>query len=307
MKHIDIMNRDLFYFYNNHIYKSGWLKKLPITFSSNVIVGIDQSSTSTGICISDSEGNLFITEFVRNGTPISKYNNALVDGMYNLLVNVDVKYFVYEEHNAHIAPLESVINTVTDSLKKFSVKFNRREIEVHGAPPTVWRSGFLPREEYEGCYGRKDVKRACVNESIKRVPALEKYIKYSNKDFDGFEAYGICEGFKALNFSNDGTRIVNRFLKQHHARETKYRIIKIKSCNLDDEVKRVQTKIAKGECPIVLSNPIMQLDEAVNRISGLYKECVMVYKPSLEYCRLILETMEILESDEMYIVYIRRV
>lgn len=307
MKYIDIMGKDLFYFYNGNIYKSGWLKKLPIIFSDNVVVGIDQSSTSTGICITDSVGNLFVTEFVRDGVTVSRYNNALVDGLYKLLVDLDVKYFVYEEHNAHIAPLESVINSVTDSLKKFSVKFNRRDIEVHGAPPTVWRSGFLPREEYEGQYGRNKVKRACVSEAVKRVPELEKFIKYSQKDFDGFEAYGICQGFLSLNFSEDGTRIVNRFLKQHHAREVKYRIIKIKSCNLSDEINRVQTKIAKGKCPVVLSNPIMQLDEAVNRISGIYKECVMVYKPSLEYCRLILETMELLENDEMYIVYIRRV
>lgn len=302
----EIGNKDLTYFYNGRVYHGKWFDTLPFKFEGITDIGIDQSSTSTGIAI-ETPSQLFMCTLERGDLSVPLYMRAIKQQLNTLLLNCDLRNFIYEKHGVHITPVESVINDVTDSIKEFARYRYGRVINSAGVLPPLWRSGFLIDDKYKNRFSREQVKLACVEECCTRIPSLRSFIPFSGKDYDAFEAYGIMEGYKTLNYTDDGMRIVNRTMDKNIMRKTKHLVIKCKVSDIYNEIRFIENNIAKKCVEVVKYNPNIFVRDAVNRICGVYDEAVIVYEPCQEFCRLVFDYGEPIAKDETFLVYCRRV
>ncbi len=300
----NVMCEPLAYYYNGKIDECVSFNKHNLTFGKDVTVALDQSTTRTGLSILSRDGDVFLTEIARGEHSRRDYGDFLTTQLKHLCMNIDVKYFLFEEHGRHIAPVESVIHSVTDSLKAFSKQYGFRVFETHGIPPSVWRSGFLNSDEYAGQFTRDKVKKACMTQAIKEVPGLEAFIPYSGKDFDGFESYGIAKGFLNLNFDMYGSRIVNRCLKKNNFISPTYELVK---CSFEELEGTLKILTNNGRTPVIMGNPSIRLEESVNRVCALYDECVIFYKNCPEFCRFVLEYQEPATSRDIFLVLVKKV
>lgn len=305
MSKAEIGFKDLVYYYNGKVCRCKWFDKLPFEFEGVTDIGIDQSSTSTGIAI-ETDTQLFMCTLTRDELSVPLYKKAIKQQLYTMLSSCDLRDFVYEKHGVHITPVESVINEVTDSIKEFAKYRYGRTINTAGVLPPLWRSGFLNSDKYKNRFGRSEVKIACLEECCRLVPELEKFIPFSGKDYDAFEAYGIMKGYKNLNYTEYGMRIVNRTMDSNIVRKTKHVLIKCKIDNLQQEIDFIQQSLAKGKAELVKYNPNIFIHESVNRVCGEYKEAIVLYEPCQEFCRFVFEYGEPVGRDETFLVYCRR-
>lgn len=301
----EVMNKYLLYYYGGKVMKLQWLANFNLTFVGKVYVGLDQSSSCTGLYIRDDSGNKFMTEFVRGDVPVSKYNRVIVETLKNILKDVDVRLFVYEEHGRNISGLDNIINEVTDALKGYSKVLRYRNVETYGVLPGVWRKGLLQNEELEtGSFRREAIKEICYQKIVSMYPELSKFRKYCHSsDLDCYEAAGILEGSLNLLYAPDGNKIVSRVLGYNSLRKTVYSIHK---CNVSYLGAVLDKYRSKGNVEVYYSNSEVLIDEAVNRVCGTDGTKIIVYRRCLEYCRFVLEIEEVIGDDELFYVVCKR-
>lgn len=302
----EIGYKELTYFYNGEILTCKWFDKLPFCFEGITDIGIDQSSTSTGIAI-ETPSQLFMCTLERDELSVPLYKKAIKQQLHSLLSHCDLRNFTYEKHGVHITPVESVINEVTDSIKEFARFRYGTTVNTCGVLPPLWRSGFLNKDKYKNRFSRQEVKLACVEECCELVPELRRFIPFSGRDYDAFEAYGIMKGYKNLNYTEDGMRIVNRTMDRNIMRNTKHVILKCKNYEVESEIEFIQSSIAKGKAEIVKYNSDIFVKEAVNRVCGSYPEAIILYEPTQEFCRFVFDCGEPVLRDETFLVYCRRI
>ncbi len=296
---------------NGKMYKSDWLKPIPLRCKSYVDVGIDQSSTCTGITI-QGEDLLFICELPRNKSimTVNTYKRALIAELHTLLRNLRVDHFIYEKHNRHFSELESVIHEVTKEIKSYCKKYKNLEagINIHGILPGVWRSGFLPKEEYKNRFNRSEVKLACVEQAIKMNPDLEIYKKWAFKDYDGFESYGIINGYLNLNYDKNYNRIVNTSMDKINRLNPTRVITKCSQDNLEETINYIKEAYCKKfDCAILLGNNEILLEESCRRVLSEFNECIIVMPSNHpEIPSFILETRETYYNGDLYLIYTER-
>lgn len=291
---------------NNNVYKLNWCKSPRLTSKYRVDVGIDQSSSSTGICI-QSPDLLFLTELPREIGIMSviEYKRALKKELDCLLRTLDVRHFIYEKHK-HITPLNSVINEITDTLKTYTRSLDKDSVKIVGVAPPVWRKGFFSSGAYEGEYTREAVKIGCVEQAIREQPNIEKFKDFSHKDYDAFEAYGIINGYMRMNYAEDGTRIVNTTMDYRYGRKYSKILFKCQLEEIDAKVMYIKHTFGEPSTPIILANKELLLENSLNRIMGEYKEAILIIKEHSEFPAYIIELEERYNVGDAFIVYVRR-
>ena len=310
------MNRDDIFadsfpvYLNGKMYKLDWLQRPKLQCSSQVDVGMDQSSPSSGITIQGDDLK-FITELPRGHMTVYEYKKALGRQLQYLLEGTSIKHFIYEKHGRHITPLHSLINEITDEIKKFTKPMIHNDVIVKGVLPTVWRSGFLKGDEYKGRFRREDVKLACVEEVIKRDPLTQVFKEHSHKkngvpDYDGYESYGIINGYLDLNYTDTGQRIVNTTMEKRANRRYEYLIFKTTEVNKADTVKYIQKNYSNLTCPVLVGNNELLINEMMNRVQDDYKECIITLEDHPETSRIILDLEEEHLPGEQYLIYTKK-
>jgi len=287
----------IIYYHNGEVYKRPWFKDWNLK-SKKISLGIDQSSTCTGLYL-EGESDKILIEFPRNLTDVQTYKKALINELDSLIFNSEVEHFIYEIHN-HISTKDSPLYKITEELREYSKAGTFNNSKVKGVLPSVWRKGFLNKEEYKGEYTRDKVKEACLRQTLKENPNFEKYIKYSHKDLDSYEAYGILKGYMTLNYNIEGVRLVNTTMSVLNSRNFKYTIKAVKYENLSKE-------LSQFNIPILLSNNEINLKESCNRVLDEYTECLILFDNSHpEVPRYILETGTYCDEDLIYIVHTKK-
>lgn len=292
-------------FKNTKTYRLDWLHDPKLTCDSVVDVGIDQSSTSTGLCI-QGDNLLVITELPRGFMSVNQYKRVLIEELICLLGELNIRHFVYEKHK-HIADMDSIINQVTSEIRKYSRQLRCMHTKVVGVSPPVWRKGFLGDGNFKGQFNRDAVKLASVTQAININPLLEDFRKHSQKDYDGFEAFGIINGYLKLNYTKDGTRIVNTSMDYRNGRRYEYLIFKCQKTQEYVKVQEILTSIANTDCPIIESNQELLLENSLNRVIGEYDEAILRFPKHSEFPRFILEIGEPYAQNEMFLVYVRKI
>lgn len=295
---------------NGKMYKLDWLQKPKLQCLSQVDVGIDQSSTSSGLTI-QGDDLTFITELPRGHMTVYEYKKALGRQLQYLLGGLSVKHFIYEKHGRHITPLHSLINEITDEIKAFTKPLIYNDVIVKGVLPTVWRSGFLKGEEYKGRFRREDVKLACVDEVIKRDPLTAVFKEHSHKkngvpDYDGYESYGIINGYLELNYNSIGQRIVNTTMEKRADRRFNHLIFKTTEMDEARTLKHIQRNYTNLMCPVLIGNNDLLINEMMNRVQDDYDECIIKINEHPELSRIILELKEEHIPGDRYLIYTKK-
>lgn len=294
------------YYLNGEIFEIEWLRNPGLKSKYRVDIGIDQSSSSTGICV-QAPDLLFLTELPRDKEymSVNEYKRALKKELSCLFRSLDIRHFIYEKHK-HITPVESVINEITDTLKSYTRSLAKDSVKIVGVAPPVWRKGFFMNQDYDGEYTRTAIKTACVNQAIKENPQTEKFLNFSHKDFDAYEAYGIINGYMRMNYAEDGTRIVNTTMSFKNGRNYEYFLFKCPLENLDGQIMYIKGTFGSPTTPIILANKELLLDNSLNRIMGEYTEAILVIKEHSEFPAYIIEMEEQYEPGDIFLTYVRR-
>ena len=307
----DLYAPDFPVYYNDKMYKLDWFQRPTFNTNKPVDIGIDQSSTSTGLCIQNSD-ILMIMELPRGDTTLNEYKQALTQQFDALFSSLVIRHLIYEKHGRHISPLHALINEITYTIKSYTKPLIYDDVYVKGILPPVWRSGFLISDNYKGKFRREEVKIACVNEAIKRNESLKQYVAYANKkdgvpDYDGFESYGIINGFLDLNYTKDGERIVNTSMEFRNGREFNYIIEKTNSLDINETKLRLKQRYGSRDCKYILGNNKLLLDNSMNRVLDDYDDVIMeIPKDHPEIPRLIIETRKEFNPEDRYLIYIRK-
>lgn len=294
------------YYLNGNVGTISWIQSPNLKSNYEVNVGVDQSSSSTGICI-QSPDLLFLTELPREKEymSINEYKCALKKELDCLLRTLNLKHFIYEKHK-HITPLDSVINEITEVLKSYTKTINKDSVKIVSIAPPVWRKGFFSSSDYSGEYTRQAIKSACVSQVLAEQPMTEKFLNSSHKDFDAYEAYGIINGYLRMNYAEDGTRIVNTSMNFRNGRKYNYLLFKCQEDELDTRIKYIRETYCRKPTDIILSNKELLLENSLNRIIGEYDEAILVIKEHSEFPAYIIELEQHYDDGDIFIVYVRR-
>lgn len=178
-------------------------------------VGIDQSTSCTGIGIKSLDGKtVIVLEVVNNGLHSSRFTPALINFILRLLGGFEIRYLVIEQplpyvsgqRNSVLTNLKNMLTSAILTDEKMNVK------HFDSILPQSWRKGLIQKDNPFD----KRSKRATVHEIIKKYPNMKafKSITYNPTDssgFDGFESLGIIEGYinrHAITNDNNITKII---------------------------------------------------------------------------------------------------
>ena len=251
-------------------------------------IGIDQSTTQTGIAIKTYDTNklVYMLDYINEGMLHYKdYIGMFVTALEYLLRQIPVKRLVYEEHS-HIRGdskyASKVLRNLADNISKVQLKFPSTEFCT--TSPVVWRSTFLPKDIYKGRMKDNNIKLYVVEECLRRYPNIIKYKSYVGDSYDSFEALGILDGFLEGNFTPDGRRIVTRDLpiEYNHYCIKNLRIYseRTKATFLDE----FKEEIKKRGFVQLVHNEDMALDELSRRATTNFKEVILIpLKRNKEY------------------------
>lgn len=180
-------------------------------------LGIDQSTSETGLVVKSYEDNKFICvfNFKNNGLTPKSYSKMLIDTLNKTFENSNIRRMVYESHssigeNRYTSRVLKELAQSLDTLKRTCKGF--KDAEIATEKPAAWRSSFIPKERYSGRYGKDSVKFAVLEECLERYPFLREFSQMCSKSYDSFEAIGILDGHLERNYTEAGIRIVTKSL-----------------------------------------------------------------------------------------------
>jgi len=301
----EIESGKFYAFINDHVEIVDWLEKDTIQTDKPLNIGIDQSSTCSGLYI-QAEDLKYMTELPRGYMSVSTYKRALIAQLKTLLRGKEISHFIYEQHGAHITPLHSTINEITDVLKSYTKNRMFSNVKVKGILPTVWRKGFLDKTEYKNQFKREFVKNACYQEVVKCEPEMEKFKRFSSEGLDGFEAYGIINGYLNLNYDETGMRVVNTSMLFRNGRRLQYTIYKTTKEVLDRDIENLIKNRGDSNTGILKANRELLLENSINRVVGEYSTAIIIYEKHSEFCRFVFELDEVHNQGDMYLVFVKR-
>lgn len=154
-------------------------------------VGIDQSTTCTGIAICPLDNSFTIVIEVFNFDRDAYYVPQLCNFIRRIFSDVQLRYLVIEEPLGYISGRR---NATLTKLKKTLVPL-KDELNIKHFDtilPPSWRHGLMP----EAGKGDRRKKDTVVNAVLELYPSLESSLPYWNTDYDGIESLGIIVGFK---------------------------------------------------------------------------------------------------------------
>lgn len=209
---------------NGRYIKQNYMGDIDVRTQDKLRIGIDQSSSQTGMAIKKESGELVcLIDFVNT--------SSLPFGLYKAMLGMKIEQ-IFNSANVSICVLEKMwggnrkaydmLTNLADFLSGFKyILPGWAEAEVSSILPNVWRSAYLKGPEYKGRFTKDKVKLAAVEEGIKRYSVLYEYA-YLHKEGshynDSFDALGILEGYEEKTFSKDGTirKVANTIATTNH-------------------------------------------------------------------------------------------
>ncbi len=165
--------------------------KLDLDESKVYDIGIDQSTTCTGIAICPLDESFTIILEVFNFDRDAYYVPQLCKFIRKTLHNVNIRYLVMEEPLGYISGRRnSTLAKLKKTLLPLKDELNVKHFDT--ILPASWRHGLMPK----AIKGDRRKKDTVVNTLLEMYPKFRDTLGYWNTDYDGIEALGIIIGFK---------------------------------------------------------------------------------------------------------------
>jgi hypothetical protein len=255
---------------------SGTKRVLP-ELAEEVCIGVDQSTTQTGICITDLKGKpIAVLDLINLGLPANIYIEMTREWVFNNFSVLKINRIVYEEvgHNAPQRYVKKKLQAVANIFEAYKVA-SREDFTVAEINNVTWKKHYLADPCYKGRKkARADVKQAIVEETCKRFPQFERY-QYYNYGHDSCDATGIIVGyFEECFIDNDiGKMQVNTTMPSMPKRKFS---ISYHDITLEDTVANFGPAVK-----VLRYNPNFTLDDNVKR-AGNYAPNGVILVPDSE-------------------------
>lgn len=248
-------------------------------------IGIDQSTSETGVYVKSYPDNEFICimSIKNEGLSPDDYTFMFEKTLSSMFSESKVRRLVYESHkgigdNKYVS---NVLRRLATSIKNLKATCpGLKDAEMATERPNAWRSSFIPKETYAGNYNTENVKYAVLAECLKRYPQLLEFSKVCSKSYDAFEAIGILDGHLEKNYTKDGVRIVTKSLEIERTHQC------AKHYEVYSDLEDIKSIIAKYNDIIkirgivnVYFNPDLTVDENARRMTSNTNEVVMMSIP----------------------------
>lgn len=238
-------------------------------------VGIDQSTSCTGICLQDTKKEFQVLLDVKRDKALSKneYYNDLFYLLKRLFAEKNIRYLVYERP----APKDMYASRVLQELKGHLDEWIRTipELEfatVESVFPQTWKKYIVDKSKGKG---RGKIKSAIAEDLCDRFIMLSEYkMKYLFTDYDSFDACGILNGFLEYAYC-DGMPCIHGTIEKTHVAIVGY--LWVDSDKLDcSQILGDFTKVLRPK--LLAMNPEKNLNENI-RMASSNNRCVMTILP----------------------------
>ena len=171
-------------------------------------LSIDQSTTCTGICISNTDSTFYaLIDFQRLNTDKELYKSQLRKLISELVKGLRINLTVLEKPlNIKHSKATPVLRDLHKNIKGW--KFDIPELydaKMDSILPHQWKVKVMDKSKGTGRTGDKS---AIAEDICEIVPVVNGYRKRCPAtDYDSFDALGILLGYKAQHYSKDGKLI----------------------------------------------------------------------------------------------------
>lgn len=195
-----------------------------------VQLGVDESTTQTGICVADMKGNpLMLIDLVNLSLPKAEvYLTLLKRWVHYVLPKMDVRRIIYEEINQN-APQKYARKRLMQVANIFEDYVNEAEtdIELVCINNKTWKKHLLASPEYDGQRVKTELVKAAVKKEVyNHIPTMCDY-RFVYQNGDSCDAYGIVYGYKKECFIDEACkeRKVNSTIKNTPLRKYSSRYV----------------------------------------------------------------------------------
>lgn len=161
----------------------------PVIDADMYVLGVDSSSTRSGVCLLSVGGRLGFTSAVvrENSESLAEYKIALKKYLEGLIRQYAIKHTAYEEPFIGYAGDAKALYMMASSLEELLVETGL-EFSVSSVNNKRWKKQFLNVKLEGGSAVQKEMVR---QKAIELVPAL-KVLEKNGKNYDESDAFGVA-------------------------------------------------------------------------------------------------------------------
>lgn len=236
------------------------------------IIGIDQSTSCTGLCLRDFNNEFLILLDVKNSNPVDKvtYFRDLKCLLRRLTENKHISYLIYEKPAPKDMYSSRVLQELKGKLEDWITDMPwLADTVVEGLFPQTWKKYVVDKRKGKN---RSKSKINIAEDLCDMFPGISAYLsRYAfGNSYDSFDACGIVTGYLAYAFTSEGYPKIHGTIEKRHVSLVGYAWID------KDEVLSFPTTVLKqAKYTFAPKMKLMALDrkmyENVRMASSTYK------------------------------------
>lgn len=200
-------------------------------------IGIDQSTSCTGIYIQDTKNIVNILLELEFANKDKKDYFADIFNLISRLVKGQTVNLIVCEKPVPKDVGSYTFRVLTELFGKLEVflEFNPdlAKTELQSIYPQAWKSRIIDKSKGTG---RINTKLCCAEDICDKKPLLKNYLYNSPaKDLDGFDACGILIGYKKCAYTDNGTPKIYGVVEKRHISRVYYRYVDISNVKTQED------------------------------------------------------------------------
>lgn len=192
-------------------------------------IGIDQSSSCTGIAIRSIDKDINILIDIRRDCGDKESFYREVKGILRgLITGLKIRSIVCEDPppvtgkryaSAILLELRGIVSGWVETIPELA------QAEFSSVYPQTWKSFIVDKSKGKG---RSNIK-ACIAEDIcDIVPGFNQYrTVYASNDYDSFDAFGILAGYQMYAYTDEGLPLICGKIESRHRAFVGYRYVSV--------------------------------------------------------------------------------
>ena len=247
-------------------------------------IGIDQSSSCTGIAISSTDDDLNILIDVRNDSfDKNTFYRELKGILYRLIADRKVRDITCEDP----PPVKgkkyasTVLLELRGRLEAWIEEIDElRNGNFDSIFPQTWKSLVVDKSKGKN---RSNIKECIADDICDIYPEFRKYKNvYATKDYDGFDAFGILLGHKRYAYTEDGIPLICGKVESRHTSFVGYRYVDV------DEIKAGKVNDFLGKALTIFKPAYRMYNGRYNKYQNIRmatsnRDCTYTIMPDKEF------------------------
>lgn len=180
-------------------------------------IGIDQSTSCTGLCVQDCQRDIQILIDVRRDKAMQKtvFYRDLFFLLKRLVAEKHVEQVVMEMPAPKAQYASRVLQELKGHVEEWVLQIDElSNARVESLLPQVWKSYIVDKSKGKN---RSKDKKCIAEDLVDRFPLLAQYCReYPFSDYDSFDACGILNGFQEYAFTEEGYEKVHGMKEFRH-------------------------------------------------------------------------------------------